>query len=215
MKFDDITTLTDLLLQYVAPYGREVNENLVKFYFQPLAEYDIQDVHRAFEQHVRNPAEGKFCPMPAHLMAYLPSLDGRPDGEVIWALLPFDEGTAAFLPAEAMKAFWNEVYPALEAGKSPETARPFFMRDYTRLVQQSRDRGEPLKIEVTLGQRGQGEHIRALQAAVKVGAVPVAWAQNWMQRVLPGHPAIGMLPSPAGKSADAITGPQKALNHTA
>lgn len=204
MKSNDFEPLTDLLVDYIAPYGREVNESLVKLFFNALADYEIEDIRKAFAKHVRDPAEGKFCPMPAHLMAYLPSLDGRPDGEAIWGLLPFDEGTAAFLPAEAMQAFWNTVYPALEAGKSAETARPFFMKDYARLVQQSRDRGEPLKIEVTIGQRGQGEHIRALQAAVKVGAVPLAYVQNWMQRVLPGHPTMEALPGPSepGKSSD-------------
>lgn len=206
MRPTDKPAFSKLIAETWMAYNQAPEVGMIEKLFKELADFELSELASAMKAHLHDPGLGHFPPTISRLKRYLPVLDGRPDGEVIWALLPFDEGTAAFLPAEAMQAFWNTIYPALEAGKSPETARPFFMKDYARLVQLSRDRDEPLKIEVTLGQRGQGEHIRALQAAVKVGAVPLAYAQNWMQRVLPGHPAIEALPGPSapGKSRDLV-----------
>ncbi len=215
MRLTDKPAFAALMAETWMAYNQTPEVGMTDKLFKELADYEIPELAKAMKTHLHDPEHGHFTPTISRLKKYLPALDGWPDGEVIWPLLPFSESDTAFLPAEAMQAFWNTVYPALEAGKSPETVRPFFMKEYARLVQQARDRGETMRIEVTLGQRGQDEHIRALRATVEAGAVPVEWARSWMQRVLPGHPAIGMLPSPAGKTADAITGPQKVIGHAA
>lgn len=199
MRPTDKPAFSKLIAETWIAYNQTPEVAMIEKLFKELVDFELSELAGAMKAHLHDPEHGHFPPAISRLKRYLPTLDGRPDGEVIWPLLAFDEGTTFFGPAEAMQAYWNTVYPAQEAGKSPDTARPFWMKDYARLVQQSRDRGEPLKIEVTLGQRGQGEHIRALQAAVKVGAVPVVWAQNWMQLVLPGHPAIEALPAPERK----------------
>jgi hypothetical protein len=201
MKFEDIDTLTDLLLQYVSPYGREVNETLVQFYFNPLAEYAIEDIRRAFEKHVRDPAEGKFWPSPAHLMAYLPKKpDGHPEPMVAASLCPRSEHQAVFWTEPTKIAYFIHLYPAQQAGKSVDAAMPFFIREYKELVQQARDRGDPVKVTFSPGTGGPAESVRALHAAVKAGIVTVEWAQRWMQVALPGHPAVDLLPAPEKKA---------------
>jgi hypothetical protein len=201
MKPTDETAFAALLAQTWMAYNQVPQTGLVEIFFKELADYELSPIAAALKVHLHDPEDGRFPPTIASLMKRLPKKhDGRPEGHVVWTLLPFLESQSAFLPEEAITAFWNQVYPAIEAGKSPETAKPFFLKDYDRLVAQSRNQGLPLKVVVTLGHRGEQEHIRALRAAVEAGAVPIEWAQRWMQVALPGHPAVDLLPAPEKKA---------------
>lgn len=56
-------------------YGRELSRDLLAIYWQALAPYDLAQVRRALDRHVRNPDAGQYMPKPADLLRML---DGTP-----------------------------------------------------------------------------------------------------------------------------------------
>lgn len=52
-------------------YSKEVTPTMISLYFKSLAEYDIKDIGRAFNLHVKNPDNGQFFPKPADIVRML------------------------------------------------------------------------------------------------------------------------------------------------
>ena len=49
-------------------YNREVSEHLFKIYWNVLEGYEIEDVSRAFEAHMKNTDSGQYFPKPADII---------------------------------------------------------------------------------------------------------------------------------------------------
>ena len=52
-------------------YGDEVTENMLSVWQRALAEYDLRDITRAMQLHVKDPQRGRFKPVPADIIFHL------------------------------------------------------------------------------------------------------------------------------------------------
>lgn len=52
-------------------YGDEVTENMLSVWQRALAEYDLRDITRAMQLHVKDPQRGRFKPVPADIIHHL------------------------------------------------------------------------------------------------------------------------------------------------
>lgn len=52
-------------------YGDEVTETLLTVWQRALAEYDLRDITRAMQLHVKDPQRGRYKPVPADIIHHL------------------------------------------------------------------------------------------------------------------------------------------------
>lgn len=71
MTPQDHDTFAKMLLAVGELYGKQVSPTTISLYFKSLIEYDIKDIGRAFNLHVKNPDNGQFFPKPADLVRML------------------------------------------------------------------------------------------------------------------------------------------------
>lgn len=54
-------------------YQREISAPLIKFYFELLIEFDIDDINKAIHAHTRDTKHGAFFPKPADIIRHIPN----------------------------------------------------------------------------------------------------------------------------------------------
>lgn len=71
MNQNDHETFAKMMLAVGELYGKDVSPMVISLYFKALADFNVGDVGKAFNLHVRNPDNGQFFPKPADLIRML------------------------------------------------------------------------------------------------------------------------------------------------
>lgn len=70
-------------------FDKQVNEDQLRVYFEMLAEYQADDVSKAFRSHIKDSDRGRFFPKVADIIYQIEKLNAKPDlrsiAELEWA----------------------------------------------------------------------------------------------------------------------------------
>jgi hypothetical protein len=140
----------------------------VAMFFRVMARYSIEDIRNALEAHLRDSDRGRFFPAPADLIAKIDARqDPRPDADEAWAIaLKAQDEFETVVWTQDMAQAWGICKPVLSMGDEVG-ARMAFKDAYNRIVRESKERGEKVSWNVSLGfdaaKRTQAiEHARQL-----------------------------------------------------
>jgi hypothetical protein len=190
MSPEDLHEFTELLdgtcaLQTGGKYSP--NDTSTAIFFRTLAPYPIEAVRAAFAEHVRR---SEYSPKPSDLLKLLAANDGRPGPEEAWAIAQRsqDERDTVIWTGEMGKA-WTVARPVLISGDEVG-ARVAFREAYNRLVDEARQRMEPVRWQALMG-HDPARRVEALTMAQKQG-LPVEGAAELMSD------ALAALPAPRG-----------------
>lgn len=183
------------------------NDTSTAIFFRALAPYPIEAVRAAFAEHVRR---SEFSPKPADLLKLLAANDGRPGPEEAWAIAQRsqDERDTVIWTVEMGKA-WTVARPVLISGDEVG-ARVAFREAYNRLVDEARQRMEPVRWQALMG-HDPARRVEALTMAQKQG-LQVEGAAELMSDALAalpaprGGPDVLLLPAPEHESELAVAG---------
>lgn len=197
MNQSDFESFRKLLTACLSMWGDAPSAEVSAMWFRCLAEYDMPTVSAAFNAHMRDPSNGKFAPKPAHIIEQIRAAsanDGRPGPEEAWALSlkARDEYDTVVWTHECVQA-WAVARPVMELGDDVG-ARMAFREAYVRLVNEARERREPVAWEVSEGFDKERRRLAVVEA-VDAG------------RIAPGHYLA--LPKPADVLAIGMDGQQE------
>lgn len=170
-------------------------------FFRAVQGYDLSTVRAAFDAHVKDPVRGKFCPVPADVIAQAEKTtgpDSRPGPEEAWAMIPSDESQTVVWTAEMSEAY-GSCSPLLVQGDRIG-ARMAFKEVYERLVSQARTQGRPAVWQASLGHDIESRK-RVLRAAVDAGRLTHQAAEQAYPAL--DAPKLTALPAPEGSKAKA------------
>lgn len=142
MREADFEAFSAMLDDVAGLYPRGVvSAGQKAMFFRALAEHTLIAVQAGFDAHVKDPARGRFLPMPADVIAQLEGLaadDGRPGVEEAWAsaLWSADESNTVVWTEEMAEA-WKAAKPVLDR-RDQVGARMAFKEVYTRLIDEAR-----------------------------------------------------------------------------
>lgn len=83
MKKDDLQDFTNLWNAIYSFYQKEASAMMVSLAFAALIEYELPDINRALQAHIKNPDGGKWPPKPADVVKFI---DGGPETRAAIAL---------------------------------------------------------------------------------------------------------------------------------
>lgn len=139
MNSNDFDRFAEMLNSVGEMYGKQVSSTMMGMYFKALEEYDIRDLQRAFNLHVRNPDNGMFFPKPADLVRMMGGDTGTQSG-IAWSKVI---ETVRRVGAYSSVAFDDSIihrvvtdmggWPKLCEMKEAET--PFVAKDFERRYQ--------------------------------------------------------------------------------
>lgn len=145
-------------------------------FFRSVVQYPVEQVLKAIEAHLIDPAEGKFKTMiqPAHIVAQIEAAsakDGRPDADEAWstAFLAQDEAETVVWTAETAQAM-RAALPLLASGDKVG-ARMAFKAAYDRLLAKARAEHRPVQWLPSLGHDPLRRE-QALSTAARAGQLP-------------------------------------------
>lgn len=173
MNQSDFESFRKLLTACLSMWGDAPSAEVSAMWFRCLAEYDMPTVTAAFNAHMRDPSNGKFAPKPAHIIEQIRAAsanDGRPGPEEAWALSlkARDEYDTVVWTHECVQA-WAIARPVMELGDDVG-ARMAFREAYVRLVNEARERREPIAWDVSEGFDKERRRI-AMAEAVEAGRI--------------------------------------------
>lgn len=167
MRQQDNKRFVEALYGAMDVVGGQVSERALKVWWNALADYDIEAVERALQQHV---TESVYPPKPADVVRRVQGQDGRPDADEAWniALQAMDESATVV---------WNDEIAEAKSAADPifaegdkVGARMAFRSAYERRVDEARKQGRPVKWWITAGQDKQ-ERIEKTEQALLEGKV--------------------------------------------
>lgn len=169
--YSDFAALLDATCSMLSRGAYVPNAQNTALFFRALAVHSIEAVRAGFDAHLRDPARGRFVPVPADILAQLEAIaaaDGRPGPEEAWALAvrSNDEAETVVWTAEAAEA-WAIARPVMALGDEVG-ARMAFKESYLRLVAEARAARRVAAWEPSLGHDPARRAI-ALDAAVACG----------------------------------------------
>ena len=71
MKTNDIEGFTASMADVFELYGKPLGERQCEMWFRLLQEHPLQTVRDALDAHVKDQVRGRFCPMPADVLAQI------------------------------------------------------------------------------------------------------------------------------------------------
>ena len=71
MKDQDLEKFVSLMVGTGEVYGREISSHLNDAYWAALSRYELDDVSRAFSEHLVNPDTGQYFPKPADIVKFI------------------------------------------------------------------------------------------------------------------------------------------------
>lgn len=148
--------------------GAELSKAALRAFELELEAYPEDHVIRAIARCRR---ELKFRITLADIIERLAGADGRPPADEAWgyALKAFDEDASVLLNKEIAKAL-EAAKPMLEE-RDKVGARMAFKSAYERLVDEAREKGEPVHWWASLGQCPHGREV-AVRDGVEKGLLP-------------------------------------------
>jgi hypothetical protein len=176
MNQNDFSDFHALLEDCMAMWGGQPSAKVAAMWFGCLSAHSVDEVRSAFIDHMRDPANGKFEPKPAHIIEQLERAakkDGRPGVEEAWAmsLSAKNERDTVIWTSECSQA-WFVAKPVLDAGDEVG-ARLAFKEAYARLVAEARARKEPTDWQLSIG-FDKEKRRSAINEAVEAGRIPPA-----------------------------------------
>ena len=183
----DLREFAEVMARVGETYGRDISAGVISVYFSALEQYSLADIRAALTAHARDPEEGRFMPLPAHLIGKLQAKDGRPTAEEAWAMCPRSEYESVVWTDEMAQAY-GIAAPLLEHGDQV-AARKAFIDRYESLVQKARAAGTPVKVSPSFGWDAAGRDA-AVQKAVNAGLLTQERAATWLAIDHSAPPAI-------------------------
>lgn len=169
--FDEFCGLIDAAYEM---HGKAVTPKAKALFFAAMQRYSLDVVRQALSAHVLDKVNGKFPPVPAHLVAQIEGMtggDGRPGVEEAWAIaLPAIDEQETVVWTEEMRDAFTICRPVLERGDEVG-ARMAFKDAYLRLVTEAGRHNRPVKWEVTMG-HNPAKRAQAIEQAAAVGRLP-------------------------------------------
>jgi hypothetical protein len=153
-------------------HGRQLTADSMAIYFRALEKYTWAEVSAAMAAHERDPQEGRFFPLPAHIIGHLRARNKRPSADEMWAIVPLREQDSAFWTQEAKDAFFQAALPLLAVGDKI-AARMAFKAAYDRLCEDSDDNEWPIVWEFSPGW-DETDRERVLRQALDRGLIEPA-----------------------------------------
>lgn len=174
MKQSDFDSFHTLLADCLSMWSSSPSAGVTAIWFRALAQHSLSDLSAAFSAHMRDPANGKFEPKPAHIIEQIERAaraDGRPGAEEAWAISlgAKTEDETVVWTRECSQA-WAAAKPVMGEGDEVG-ARMAFKETYARLVAEARARREPASWEVSEGFDKDRRRI-AIAGAVEAGRLP-------------------------------------------
>lgn len=174
MKQADFDAFHAILSDCLSMWSGAPSANVTAIWFRTLAAYDLQTLSAAFSSHMRDPANGKFEPKPAHIIEQIERAaknDGRPGPEEAWAISlgARDEADTVVWTHECAQA-WAAATPIMALGDEVG-ARMAFKETYARLVSEARARFEAASWEVSEG-FDKDRRRSAVAQAIDAGRIP-------------------------------------------
>lgn len=208
MKPSDLDAFNAMLSECLSMWGNPPSAGITATWFRTLAGYDLPTLSAAFSAHMRDPVNGKFQPLPGHIIEQIERAaknDGRPGPEEAWAisLAARDEHDTVVWTNECAHA-WGAAAPILEMGDEVG-ARMAFKETYARLVAEARARREPASWEVSEGFDNDRRRA-AISQAIEAGRIPVGKysAIEHESPLLLSGPAFGGIPPEVRKRWDEL-----------
>lgn len=179
MNHAEADQFNEILQATMEVYGGRISAAALKVWWNALEPYGLPDVQQALSAHVQHSV---FAPKPADVIGYLQALDGRPGVEEAWTTgkVSGDESETVVWTDEIAQAM-DAARPLLQDGDEV-AARMAFKERYQALVQQARDRGEPVRWWPSLGHDPQ-RRLAAVRHAVEQGRI----SQEAAEKALPHH----------------------------
>ncbi len=131
-------------------HNRDFDPDSMAIYFRALEPYTWAEVSAAMAAHERDPQEGRFFPMPAHIIGHIRSKNKRMGADEAWSLIPLTEQESAYWTQEARQAFFQAALPLLEDGDKI-SARMAFKSAYERICRESDETNAPIRWEFSEG----------------------------------------------------------------
>lgn len=174
MKQADFDAFHAILSDCLSMWSGAPSAGVTAIWFRTLAAYDLQTLSAAFSAHMRDPANGKFEPKPAHVIEQIERAaknDGRPGPEEAWAISlgARDEADTVVWTHECAQA-WAAATPIMALGDEVG-ARMAFKETYARLVAEARARFESASWEVSEG-FDKDRRRSAVGRAIEAGRIP-------------------------------------------
>jgi hypothetical protein len=200
MKQADFDAFHAILSDCLSVWSGPPSASIIAIWFRTLAAYDLQTLSAAFSAHMRDPANGKFEPKPAHIIEQIERAaknDGRPGPEEAWAISPGarDESDTVVWTHECVQA-WAAATPIMAIGDEVG-ARMAFKETYARLVAEARARFEAASWEVSEGFDKERRR-SAVGRAIEAGRIPAgkyAAIESITPLMLGGSESAGGIPA--------------------
>ena len=177
---------------YMVCSGRELRAELLKLYTEKLSHYPPDAVRAALNSCV-NTMKGHLAL--SDVVKRVVAMDGRPDVETAWSMIPKNESQSCVWTDEMVQA-WNV---ARGADENLISMRMAFKENYTELVEEARRQGRPVSWTFSPGTDVDGRG-RALLEAVQAGRLKHGHAATLAR--LPEKPPRKALPAPRGECQD-------------
>ena len=130
MRDTDKHAFQDALTPWLQSHDRPVDPPTLRFWWEALQQYDIEQVQHAILEAARDSA---FKPTPANVIAKIPLRPGDYlPSELAWNAVPKDEGDAAYVCMEMLGA-WTSCRDDYDAGDRIG-ARRTFLEAYDKLI---------------------------------------------------------------------------------
>lgn len=161
-------------------YNRSASAETVEVFWRALRSYDLLEVRKGFDGHLRDPERGRYPPMPADIIAQIPT--GHPEPNEAWAMVQHalgDQGATIVLTEPMRTAFF--VADAISDDKIQ--ARMAFLDVYRREVRLA----PPPRWGIIAGwdmQRRQD----AIAAAVEAGRLRIEVARQYLPEPMTSLP---------------------------
>lgn len=171
MKQSEYEQFVDMLQGVADVYGKQVSPAAVAIWWKVMQPYDLQDVQRGFEAHLRERGAGSFWPKPADVLAHLAhgqTNDPWPTADEAWAIAvrAMDEAETVVWTGP-MREAWGMALDVFVGGDEIG-ARLAFRATYERLVGEARMQGMRPTWEVSPG-TSQDLRARRVDEAVGLG----------------------------------------------
>lgn len=173
MTPNDFPEFKGLLSGVLSMWDKAPSAEASAVWFRSLEGHSLQNVSAAFSAHMRDPANGKYEPKPAHIIEQIEKAaksDGRPGAEEAWAisLAGKSEADTVVWTTECAQA-WFAALPVMNMGDEVG-ARMAFKEAYARLVLEARARREPVSWEVSEGFDKERRRV-AIASAIDAGRI--------------------------------------------
>lgn len=176
MQQNDFSDFHAVLEDCLSMWGGQPSAKVAAMWFACLSAHGLDDVRMAFVAHMRDPANGKFEPKPAHIIEQLERAekrDGRPGVEEAWAMSisALDEYDTIIWTRECAQAWWV-AKPVFDLGDEVG-ARMAFKEAYGRMVSEARARKEPVSWEASIG-FDRDRRREVINSAIEAGRLPAS-----------------------------------------